>query len=72
MKANTLIKGTQHDITKIYNRIKEAHEQGEFKICIPHFQYIDDKIKLQLMDDGFKVYMGQWDGIQLEALIIEW
>jgi len=71
MKAKHLKKQSK-TIENIYKRISEANENGEFKIFIPHFVYVEEKVKLQLLEDGYKVYIGQWDGVVTDALIIEW
>lgn len=31
-----------------------------------------DKKKVSVSNDGFKVYVGDWDGIIKNCLIIEW
>ena len=71
MKAEHLKKQSEV-IEHIYKRISEANANGEFKIFIPHFVYVEEKVKLQLIDDGYKIYKGQWDGVIIDALIIEW
>jgi hypothetical protein len=45
---------------------------GQFKHAIPHFIYVSDEVKLKLMADGFKVYIGNWGGFSPNDLIIEW
>jgi len=71
MKAKHLKKETEV-IENIYTEISKANANGQFKHFIPHFIYVDDKVRLQLIEDGFKVYKGDWDNIMINALIIEW
>ena len=71
MKANELKKQTEV-IDNIYKAISEANSNGNFKHFIPHWVYVSDEIILQLINDGFKVYKGEWDGIMKDCLIIEW
>lgn len=71
MKAEHLKKQSEV-IENIYKQISEANARGEFKIFIPHFVYVEDKVKLQLAEDGYKIHRGQWDGVITNALIIEW
>ena len=71
MKANTLIKQSIN-IESVYERIINETNNGHCKAYYPHFVYIDESIKLQLIEDGFKVYKGVWDGVMVDCLIIEW
>lgn len=73
MNAKDLTK-VSVDVDQIYQdiRAKLDHNPSFFKHFIPHFIYVSDETKLQLMRDGFKVYSGQWDGIEKHGLIIEW
>jgi len=71
MKANHLIKQSEV-LDNIYKRISEANSHSMFKIFIPHFIYVEESVRLQLIDDGYKVYEGDWDGMVKGALIIEW
>jgi len=71
MKAKELSKSSEV-IENIYKIISEANARGEFKIFIPHFVYVEENLKLKLIDDGYKVYKGDWDGIMKDVLIIEW
>jgi len=63
-------------ISEVEKRIDEVesgkNENGVFKIFYPHWVYVSDDIKLQLMKYGYKVYTDNWDGIMINALIIEW
>ena len=52
--------------------IEEANSRGEFKTFLPHFVNINNNIMLQLMDEGFKVYYGEWGANMGSCLIIEW
>jgi len=70
MKAKDLVKISEV-VENIYKQISEANSNGQFKYFIPHFVYVSDEVKLQLMKDGYKVYEGQWDNI-MSGLIIEW
>lgn len=71
MKAKHL-KKTSVAIDNIYKEISEANARGEFKIYIPHFAYVDEEVKCQLIEDGYKVYRGDWDGHMINCLIVEW
>ncbi|MFD2824796.1 hypothetical protein ACFS5M_14025 [Lacinutrix iliipiscaria] len=71
MKACEL-KKTSEALENIYKLISEANSRSEFKCFIPHFVYVSEKIRLQLIEDGFKVYRGDWDGVITNCLIIEW
>lgn len=73
MKANNITK-TSITTKEIYENIESQlkHNASFFKYHIPHWVYVSDEVKLELMNDGFKVYKGSWDGILNEALIIEW
>jgi hypothetical protein len=71
MKAESL-KRQSETIENIYKKISHADTNGEFKIFIPHFVHVEENVKIQLIEDGYKVYKGQWDGNIINALIIEW
>ncbi len=71
MKATELTKESEV-IENIYKAISEANSRGEYKWCIPHQFYVSEEVKVQLIEDGFKVYKGAWDGVLTNALIIEW
>lgn len=71
MKASSLVKKSS-DISAIYKQIENANAGGDCKIFIPHFKLVDESVKLQLIEDGFKIYKGDWDGMITNALIIEW
>lgn len=73
MKANS-IKKTSVTVKEIYEGIESElkHNSSKFKYHIPHWIYVSDEVKLELINEGFKVYKGSWDGILNEALIIEW
>lgn len=71
MEAKDLIKKAI-SIESIYEHISDANINGHFKVFIPHYVYVEEKDKLQLIEDGFKVYNGDWDGVIVNALIIEW
>ena len=69
MKAKELRKLSEV-IENIYIRISEANANGHYKIFIPHFVHVEESVKLQLIEDGYKVYKGLWDGTVVNALII--
>lgn len=73
MKSHQL-KKVSLTLDEIYECIKKDTEHGKnvFKHQIPHWVYVSDEVKLQLISDGFKVYIGNWDGILNNSLIIEW
>jgi len=71
MKAKDL-KKKSISIEDVYKRIQQANDNGDFKIFIPHFHNVSKEVTIQLFDDGFKTYKGQWDGVITECLIIEW
>ena len=71
MKAKSLTKVTEV-IENIYKQISEANANNQFKCFIPHFVYVTDDVKMQLINDGYKVYKGDWDGVMTNCLIIEW
>jgi len=71
LKAKDLVK-KEMDLKLIYERIKDGNEYGAYKIFIPHDRYFSEKAKLELMENGFKVYKGDWDGIAKDVYIIEW
>lgn len=58
-------------IEDIYKRIKEMPETV-YKTFFHHSEYISDEIKMQLISDGYKVYIGDWDAHCINCLIIEW
>lgn len=70
MKANQIIK-KPIPIEEIHERIKSAVEMMHNKAFIPHFEYVNDDTIFQLIDDGFKVYKGEWDTMR-RGYIIEW
>ncbi len=71
MRAKSLQKKST-PIEEIYKWIESSNNVGDFKIFIPHFKHVDESVRLQLIEDGFKIYRGDWDGITTNALIIEW
>lgn len=50
----------------------EKFPPTQFKHYIPHFIYIDEVNISCLVQAGFKVSRGDWDGIMKDVLIIEW
>lgn len=73
MKSHEL-KKVSLTLEEIYKDIKYSaeHSKNSFKHQIPHWIYVSDEVKSQLISDGFKVYIGNWDGILNNSLIIEW
>lgn len=71
MKAKSLTK-TSVSVENIYKGISEANANNRFKHFIPHDVYVSDEVRLKLIDDGFKVHKGDWDGVMKDCLIIEW
>ena len=71
MKANELVKKSI-TIEEVYKSIELANKRGDYKMPIMTAQYVDDEVKLKLFNDGFKVYLGDWDGMMINVLIIEW
>lgn len=71
MKANELQK-RYLSIDEIYKTIEGQNEVGYFKMHIPHYVCVKEDVLLQLMQEGFKVSKGNWDGFILDAIIIEW
>ncbi len=69
--ANRLIKKSI-TFEEIINQIESANKCGEFKTHIPHWVFINEQVKLKLIQERFKVYVGDWDGIIKDCLIIEW
>lgn len=74
IKATDIVKKEGKEVENVYENIQKANERGEFKIVIPHFVYISPAKKIELIDNGFKVYKGNWHGGTGDGqdLIIEW
>ena len=71
MKAKDL-KKISRPIDQIYSDISANNAIGSYKVFIPHFIHVDDATKLQLISDGFKVYIGNWSNVETNGLVIEW
>jgi len=71
MRANEL-KKESISIEDIYEAICNANTFKQYKHFIPHHIYVSEQVKLRLIEDGFKVYKSDWDGVTKECLIIEW
>ena len=71
MNAKTLNK-KDIDVNLMYESIKTQNDSGYFKIFIPHDKFVSDETKVKLIESGFKVYKGDWDGIMKNVIIIEW
>ena len=71
MKASELKKESL-SVEDIYESIQNHVNinKASYKYIIPHFIYVSDEVKLRLINDGFKLYKGNY-GID-EGLIIEW
>lgn len=70
MKARELTKQSI-TIEEIYESIKNV-PKNQFKWFIPHFIYVSEEVKNQLMRDGFDLTIGDWDNVITNALIIKW
>ena len=71
LKAKDLVK-VDKTLEKIYDNIKQENEYGNYKIFIHANRYFSEKSKLELIENGFKVYKGDWDGVMKDVYIIEW
>ena len=75
MKAKEIVK-VSIKIDDIYKRISDlsndVNNEHVFKISYPHWVFVSNEVKSQFMNDGFKLSIGDWDGIMLDSLIIEW
>lgn len=69
MKAKDLIKKGM-SIDKIYKDIEDKNNDGCCMLFIPKDMYVTDNVKLQLIEDGFSVRIGEF--FRTEGLIIEW
>lgn len=69
VKNSLTIKEVEKRMDEVENN---PNEKGVFKIFYPHFIYVSDELKIELIQYGYKVYIGDWDGIMTNALIIEW
>jgi len=70
MKAKEIERQSK-DIKEIYEQIERDNSSGWFKSFFPHFVNISNETKIQLIQDGFKVYEGEWLRGDY-GLIIEW
>jgi len=73
MKASELKKESLK-IESVYEDI-EKHVENNPHHCkwfIPHFVYISESVKDQLMRDGFDLTIGDWDNNVKNCLIIKW
>ena len=72
-KAYERIKTTL-TIKEISERIDSIEKNQPYinKAFIPHFENVSDETKLEILNKGYKVYVGDWDGIMKNVLIIEW
>ncbi len=58
-------------IADIYTAINSINEVGQYKYFIPHNIYVPDHVITELIENGFKVYKGEWMRGDI-GLIIEW
>lgn len=58
-------------IEEVYESIKNV-PKNHCKYPIPHFVYVSESVKTQLMEDGFDLTIGDWDGVMKNCLIIKW
>lgn len=70
MKAKELIKSVK-SLDELYKQIEQDNLNGWCKSFFPHFINIENETKLRLIQDGFKVYEGEWLRGDY-GLIIEW
>lgn len=66
-----LLEKTSISLDEIYKNIEDANKRHEYKVYYPHFVYLSDALKLELMRKGFKVYVGEWLHGD-KGYIIEW
>lgn len=73
MKASELIKQSltaKQIYEEIINRTQD--QKGVFKIFFPHWVYIAPHVIQELIQNGFKISISDWDGVMIDATIIEW
>lgn len=70
MKSKEVIT-KEKSINEIYEQISRDSDSGWFKSFIPHFVFVSIETRMQLIQDGFKVYEGEWLRGDY-GLIIEW
>lgn len=67
---------TKRSISKeeVYDEISNLYNQkkSHYKHFIQHYFYISEEVILQMLNDGFKVYKGDFDHINKDVWIIEW
>lgn len=73
MKASEL-KKVSITIEEVYEEIQNTvkHSPNHFKHFIPHFVYISEDVKDNLMRNGFDLTIGDWDREMKDCLIIKW
>ena len=59
-------------IEQLEGIIKEADSKGENRFFLYPAVLFTDEVKMKLIENGFKVYKGDWDGIMKDVFIIEW
>lgn len=70
MKAEELIK-KERPIESLYEDIKRANENGDYRLPCPPWRYISNNTVVRLVADGFKCSYIK-DSFGLEYLLIEW
>jgi len=70
MKAKDLIKSCK-SLDEIHKDIERNNTSDQFKLFYPHWINVADETKIRLINDGFKVYNGEWMRGDY-GLIIEW
>ena len=70
LKAKDLVK-KDTVLDDIYDSIFHANKAGYFKVFIPSHRYLTIETQIELMENGFKVYKGDWD-VMKDVYIIEW
>jgi hypothetical protein len=63
---------TEFPLGEIYDIIKNVNEQGMVKTFIPHYKYVPNKSIMNLIQNGFHVYKGNWDANNKGCFIIVW
>lgn len=71
MKAKDLIK-KERPIEELRKEIVSINDGGGCAMFIHRSMYVSEKTKMQLINDGFKVSIGDWDGMMTNVVIIEW
>jgi hypothetical protein len=70
MKSKEIVKVSK-SLDEVYKQIDQDNKSGWYKSFFPHFVNVTDETRLRLIQDGFKVYEGEWLRGD-HGLIIEW